>query len=93
MTQLKNMVAIAKAFPTAQFKVGGYTDNTGDEAKNVSLSKKRAAVVAAKIISMGSSAKGIISSDGYGSQFPIGDNATAEGKAQNRRVSVNVKAK
>lgn len=93
MTQLKNMVAIAKAFPNAAFKVGGYTDNTGDESKNVALSKKRAAVVAAKIIAMGASSKSIISSDGYGSQFPIGDNATAEGKAQNRRVSVNVKAK
>lgn len=93
MTQLNNMVAIAKAFPNAAFKVGGYTDNTGDESKNLALSKKRAAVVAAKIISMGASSKSIISSDGYGSQFPIGDNATAEGKAQNRRVSVNVKAK
>jgi len=29
MTQLKNMVAIAKAFPNAKFKLGGYTDNTG----------------------------------------------------------------
>lgn len=46
LAQLKNMVAIAKAFPNARFKVGGYTDNTGDEANNVTLSKNRAAAVA-----------------------------------------------
>ncbi len=91
MTQLKNMAAIAKAFPKATFKIGGYTDNTGNEAANVKLSKDRAAIVAAKLKEMGST--NIISSDGYGSQFPIGDNGTAEGKAQNRRVSVNVKSK
>ncbi len=91
MTQLKNMAAIAKAFPKATFKIGGYTDNTGNEATNVTLSKDRAAIVAAKLKEMGST--NIISSDGYGSQFPIGDNGTAEGKAQNRRVSVNVKSK
>lgn len=91
MTQLKNMAAIAKAFPKATFKIGGYTDNTGNEAANVTLSKERAAIVAAKLKEMGSS--NIISSDGYGSEHAIADNGTAEGKAQNRRVSVNVKSK
>lgn len=93
MTQLKNMVSISKAFPTAAFKVGGYTDNTGNDAKNVELSKKRAAIVAKQLVTLGSAAQSIVSSDGYGSKFPIGDNNTAEGRAQNRRVSVNVKAK
>ncbi len=93
MLQLKNMVTIAKAFPAARFKVGGYTDNTGNEAKNVTLSKSRAAAVAAEIKKMGAPAESITGSDGYGSQFPVADNATAEGRAQNRRVAVNVKAK
>ncbi|MEO5943788.1 MAG: DUF937 domain-containing protein [Ferruginibacter sp.] len=92
MGQLKNMVLIAKAFPEAKFKIGGYTDNTGSEDTNLRLSKTRAGVVAEKIKSLGASGS-ITGSDGYGSQFPIGDNATTEGKAQNRRVSVNVKAK
>ncbi len=91
MTQLKNMAAIAKAFPKATFKIGGYTDNTGNQATNVTLSKERAAIVAAKLKEMGST--NIISSDGYGSEHAIADNGTAEGKAQNRRVSVNVKSK
>ncbi|MBK7308115.1 MAG: DUF937 domain-containing protein [Chitinophagaceae bacterium] len=40
MTQLKNMVAIAKGYPTAQFKLGGYTDNTGSAVGNIALSQK-----------------------------------------------------
>ncbi|MDB5201916.1 MAG: hypothetical protein JWQ27_1325 [Ferruginibacter sp.] len=93
MAQLKNMVLISKAFPNAKFKVGGYTDNTGAAAANLSLSKSRAAAVASKIKSLGAAAGAIVGSDGYGPEFPVGDNNTAEGRAQNRRVSVNVKAK
>ncbi len=93
MTQLKNLVAIAKAFPTSQFKVGGYTDNTGDAAKNVVLSQKRADAVAAQVVKLGAAATSIVGAKGFGPEWPIADNATAEGRAQNRRVSVNVKAK
>lgn len=93
MAQLKNMTAIAKAYPTAQFKIGGYTDNTGDSAKNVALSQKRADAVAAQIKKLGAAASSIVGAEGYGPQWPIGDNATEEGKAMNRRVSVRVKAK
>ncbi len=93
MQQLKNMVAIAKAFPTAKFKIGGYTDNTGNANSNLNLSKERAAAVAKKLVDLGASANSLTGSDGYGDQFPIGDNSTDEGRAQNRRVSVNVKAK
>ena len=92
-TQLKNLVAIAKAFPTAQFKIGGYTDNTGDAAKNVALSQKRADAVAAQVVKLGAAKTAIVGSKGYGQEWPVADNATAEGRAQNRRVSVNVKAK
>ena len=92
-TQLKNLVTIAKAFPAAQFKIGGYTDNSGDAAKNVALSQKRADAVATKLIELGMAASGLESAKGYGNEWPIADNATVEGRAQNRRVAVNVKAK
>lgn len=93
LTQLRNLVTISKAFPTAQFKIGGYTDNTGDAAKNVTLSQKRADAVFAKLKELGIAAGGLESAKGYGQEWPIADNATAEGRAQNRRVAVNVKAK
>ncbi len=93
MTQLKNLVAISKAYPTATFKFGGYTDNTGSAASNVALSQKRADAVAATTKKLGAAAGAIVSAKGYGPEFPIGDNATAEGKAMNRRVAVNVKSK
>lgn len=93
LTQLRNLVTISKAFPSAQFKIGGYTDNTGDAAKNVALSQKRADAVVAKLKELGIAAGGLESAKGYGQEWPIADNATAEGRAQNRRVAVNVKAK
>jgi OmpA-OmpF porin, OOP family len=93
LVQLKNMVAIAKAYPTAQFKIGGYTDNVGKAASNVALSQKRAYAVAAKLTSLGAAAASLAGAKGYGPEWPIGDNSTAAGRAQNRRVAVNVKAK
>lgn len=92
-TQLKNLVTIIKAFPDARFKIGGYTDNTGDPARNRELSQKRAEAVAAEIIKLGASASQLTKAEGYGDQYPVGDNSTPEGRAMNRRVSVNVKAK
>jgi outer membrane protein OmpA-like peptidoglycan-associated protein len=93
MAQLKNMVAIAKAYPTAQFKLGGYTDNTGSAAGNIALSQKRADAVLATLVKMGANAKSFAGAKGYGPEWPVADNTTPEGRAQNRRVAVNVKAK
>lgn len=93
MVQLTNMVAITKAYPSAQFKLGGYTDNTGNAAANVALSQKRADAVVAMLKKLGAAENSIAGAKGYGPEWPIGDNTTAEGKAMNRRVAVNVKAK
>jgi OOP family OmpA-OmpF porin len=93
MVQLKNMVAISKAYPTAQFKLGGYTDNTGSAAGNVALSQKRAEAVVSMLQKLGAAAASIAGAKGYGPEHPIADNETEEGRAQNRRVAVNVKAK
>ncbi len=92
-TQLKNLVMIAKAYPNAKFKFGGYTDNTGNAGKNVILSQKRADAVNAMVLKLGAAASSFAGAKGYGPEFPVGDNGTAEGKAMNRRVAVNVKAK
>jgi outer membrane protein OmpA-like peptidoglycan-associated protein len=93
LAQLKNLVLIIKAFPAATFKLGGYTDNTGDAAANVALSQKRADAVLAWLKQSGVTETQLTGAKGYGPEFPVGDNATAEGRAMNRRVSVNVKSK
>lgn len=70
---------------TGPFEVGGHTDNVGQPAANQALSQRRAAAVAAFLVGKGVDAK-LLSSKGYGESAPIGDNATAEGKAKNRRI-------
>ena len=90
--QLTNMNEILKAFPKVNLKVGGYTDNTGDEAANMKLSQERANTVVTALVGLGTD-KARLESEGYGSQHPVGDNATEEGRAQNRRIAVRVTAK
>ncbi len=90
--QLTNMNEILKAFPKVNLKVGGYTDNTGDETANMKLSQDRANTVVNALTGMGTD-KARLEAEGYGSQHPVGDNATEEGRAQNRRIAVRVTAK
>lgn len=91
--QLANMVAISKAFSNAKFRFGGYTDSTGNAATNLALSQKRAEAVGAMVIKLGAPAASFESAKGFGKEWPIADNTTVEGRAMNRRVAVNVKAK
>lgn len=90
--QLTNIYEVLKAFPKVNLKIGGYTDNTGNEASNMKLSAARAKATVAALEAMGV-AKGRLSPEGYGSQHPIASNDTEEGRAQNRRIGVRVTAK
>jgi len=67
------------------FSVEGHTDSDGDDALNQTLSEQRAKAVMDRLISMGISANRLKSA-GWGESKPIGENGTAEGKANNRRV-------
>jgi outer membrane protein OmpA-like peptidoglycan-associated protein/uncharacterized protein YidB (DUF937 family) len=79
-----------KAMPAgAKIEVGGHTDNTGDAAANMTLSQQRAEAVVTKLGELGVAA-GILTGKGYGQDKPIGDNATEEGKAMNRRIEFTV---
>lgn len=92
-TQLRNIVAILRAFPKAKIKIGGYTDNTGDAAENVRLSQQRADNILAKLKDLGAKSSQLDGAEGYGSKYPVGDNGTQAGRAMNRRMSINVKDK
>jgi OmpA-OmpF porin, OOP family len=69
-------------------RVNGYTDNVGSAARNLQLSQKRADSVVAELVQKGISPNRL-TAEGYGEQNPIADNATAEGRAMNRHVSVS----
>lgn len=90
--QLANMVAILKNFPKVKLKIGGYTDNTGSEPGNMKLSQARAEAVLAHLVGAGID-KARLAAEGFGSAHPVADNATEEGRAQNRRIAVRVTEK
>ena len=69
----------------------GHTDNTGSDAVNEKLSNKRAESVAAYLKSCGIDA-GRMTTEGKSYLMPVADNATAEGRAQNRRVEIYISA-
>ena len=70
-------------------EIGGYTDNTGDTAANLTLSQRRADAVRSALIASGVS-PGILMAKGYGSAKPVASNDTPEGRFQNRRIEYQV---
>lgn len=87
--QLDNIARILKAYPNAQVVIAGYTDNTGNEADNLELSRSRAVAVMNGLTQRGVASERI-RAEGYGSQNPVADNATEAGRARNRRVTMQV---
>lgn len=82
MNQLVDDIIITK-YAVA---VHGHTDNTGTPEGNMTLSEARAASVAAYLKRKG--VVNVIRSYAHGQEEPIADNATAAGKAANRRVQI-----
>lgn len=71
--------------------VSGYTDSSGNDSINIPLSQRRAQSVAQYLVGKGVPSNRI-NAQGYGSANPIASNATPQGKAQNRRVELNIYA-
>ena len=86
---LNNLVLFLKKHPDWPVILRGYADNTGNEEKNIQLSKSRALVVKNYLISKGIPALSI-EVFGYGSTNPVASNDTPVGRSQNRRVEIEV---
>jgi outer membrane protein OmpA-like peptidoglycan-associated protein len=85
-TRLDQVIA---AFATNErnVMVEGYADSQGSEAYNLALSQRRADTVRIYLVQHGYPAARVLAR-GMGEQRPIADNATAEGRANNRRVEI-----
>lgn len=83
---LKDIATVLKENENVKVKIIGHTDSDGDDAKNMELSKKRAASVRIVLTTEFGIDGSRFETDGMGETKPIGDNKTQEGKAQNRRV-------
>jgi len=74
---------------TWKLEIAGHTDNVGDDAKNMVLSKKRAESLKAYLVTKGVDATRL-STLYFGETKPIGDNNTPEGRKKNRRVEMKI---
>ena len=83
---LKEIGTVLKETPTVKVRIIGHTDADGDDAKNLELSKRRAASVKAALQSEFGVEATRLETDGKGETQPLGPNTTPEGKASNRRV-------
>lgn len=68
-------------------RIEGYSDSDGDVQENLQLSRDRAQAVADTLVDLGVDVKRL-QVMGYGDAFPIAENATERGRAQNRRVEI-----
>ena len=81
------LAAALKAEPAMRVSVEGHTDNIGDAAANKTLSDQRAQAVVKALTAKGIEASRL-AAKGWGSEKPVADNATEDGKAKNRRVEI-----
>lgn len=88
---LGKMSSIMKKYPENVLTVKGYTDNTGSKAINTKLSEQRASAVKQQLVAGGIPAN-TITVVGMADENPVAGNDTAAGRAQNRRVEIEIVA-
>jgi outer membrane protein OmpA-like peptidoglycan-associated protein len=87
--QLAPVVQVIKDQPGVRILVVGHTDSVGSDAYNLKLSQRRAESVANYLVQNGVPRQNI-RTEGLGKRQPVASNATAEGRAQNRRVEITL---
>lgn len=86
---LDQVAASLIQYPNSLIDVYGHTDSTGSDSYNQALSQNRASTVMNYLIAKGVPAARI-RAQGFGETMPVADNATAEGRAKNRRVEIKI---
>ena len=85
---LKEIGDMLKAHPNLRLSIEGHTDAAGEDAYNQQLSERRAAAVKAYLVQSYGVDANRLETTGHGESKPVGDNATPEGRQQNRRVEL-----
>ena len=86
---LNEMAVVLKRVRGKKVKILGHTDSSGDADKNIILSQQRADAVKTYLIHKNIPAESL-STEGLGSNKPVADNATSEGRKKNRRIEFEV---
>ncbi|MDF2152360.1 OmpA family protein [Vibrio sp. CAU 1672] len=86
---LRGVARILVEYPDTSLVIDGYTDSTGSESYNQTLSERRAESVRQFLISQNVAAGRAIAR-GNGERYPLCTNSTAEGRACNRRVEIQI---
>ncbi len=88
--KLDLIAAIMKEYSKANFSIQGHTDSQGRAASNKKLSERRAKAVLDYLVAKAGIAAERLVSAGFGEDYPIADNKTRAGRAQNRRVEIKL---
>ncbi|MBS9783213.1 MAG: OmpA family protein [Pasteurella sp.] len=86
---LVKIMSYLKSNPSTKAVVTGHTDSSGTREQNITVGKKRAKAAADYLVKQGLNADRLVV-DSKGPDQPIADNATAEGRTKNRRVTITI---
>lgn len=86
-TVLNQIALLLRGLDKYVVKIAGYTDNVGWSDRNLALSRQQAQTIANYLWKQGIDAR-VLFATGYGAKDPIASNATAQGRAKNRRIEI-----
>lgn len=87
--ELGKLVAFLQNNSGLKVQIQGHTDSSGSAERNQKLSELRASSVVEYLVNHGV-ARNRLQSEGFGDKVPVADNATEEGRRQNRRTTVKI---
>ena len=89
-SELRHVADFMEEHPETVVEIGGHSDSQGPAAYNEKLSQQRAESVAKRLTSVLGVDPDRVTAIGYGESRPVATNETASGRAENRRVEVNI---
>lgn len=89
LVNVNKLAQFLQESPDRKVIIEGYTDSSGSASYNQSLSERRANSVRMALVKMGVGPERIVA-QGYGKEYPVADNTSNSGRAQNRRVEVTI---